>query len=208
MELSMIKKKAIIGRAVAILASGTLLALSATGCSAGDDTIEVAGEEDAMSVDQAISQECRSAARDVFIDVRQNCSGCINGKYDVQSGTNYSANPCTPYHIADVGGDQQKITVRTLWQDNIPTTQATCTAAKLIQTWNYRGTDVFTDTKSGTWLNGQCFPPQINRQFTHAIQSGLPGEFFAHLRILTDAKTAITHGKRFKFQICRGHVSC
>lgn len=202
------KKKAAIGRVVATLAGGALLALAAVGCSASDDTGTVSGEEGVMSIDQPISQECKSATGDVFIDVRQNCQGCVNGKYEVQSGTGYSANPCTPYHLADVGGDQQKITVRTLWQDSIPTTPETCAAAKLIQTWNYRGSDVFSDTKTGTWLNGQCFPPQINHQFTHTILTGLPGEFFSHIRILTDAKTAITHGKRFKFQICRGHVSC
>lgn len=204
----MTKNSAIVGRVVATFFGGALLALAGTGCSGGDDIGAAASEDSVISIEQPITQECKSAARDVFIDVRQDCSGCINGKYDVQSGTGYSANPCTPFHIADVGGNQQKITVRTLWQDNIPTTQATCTAAKLIQTWHYRGVDVFTDTKSGTWLNGQCFPPQINRQFTHTILTGLPGEFFSHLRILTDAKTAITHGKRFKFQICRGHVSC
>lgn len=204
----MMKKNALgMGSVVTTLAGCALAVLAAAGCSAGDEA-GASGNDGVMSVDQPISSQCQSATRDVFIDVRQNCQGCVNGKYEVQSGTGYNGNPCTPYHIADVGGDQQKITVRTLWQDTIPTTPETCAAAKLIQTWNYRGSDVFSDTKTGTWLNGQCFPPQINHQFTHTILTGMPGEFFSHIRILTDAKTAITHGKRFKFQICRGLVSC
>jgi hypothetical protein len=203
----MTNKKRIAGRIVATLASGALLALAATGCSATDDTGASTGKEPA-SVEEPITTACRQATRDVFVDVRQDCMNCVNGKYTAQSGSGYNGNPCSPYHIGDVGGNQQKITIRTLWQDAIPTTPETCGAAKLIQTWHYRGSDVFSDTKTGTWLNGQCFPPQINRQFTHTILTGDPDEFFSHLRILTDAKTAITHGKRFKLQICRGHVAC
>jgi hypothetical protein len=51
-------------------------------------------------------------------------------------------------------------------------------------------------------------PPKVEFNFTHDIVTGQPGEFFAHVRFLIRAETAITKGKSFAVHLCRGPNSC
>lgn len=200
-----------IRRRLASCCVSVVMALSAIACGAEQDAEPIPDEEAALSVEQAISDQCKTASPDQFVSVLQDCSGCTpgTGRYIVASGNNYQGPPCQGNHILTLGGNQQTISFRTFWDDAVPTTQATCTAAKITQQLHYRGSDIGAPlVRTGTWSNGRCTPPSMSRTHTHVIQSGLPGEFFAHLRVLTDAQTAITHGKRFGVHICRGLNGC
>jgi len=191
------------------------LSLAIVGCSAGEDSAN-AIESDGV-VSEELSEECTSAPFDTFVPVNTDCAGCTGGRYVVASSSGYASPPCRPNYILQVGGNQKTFNFVATWNDKVPT-QAdvppggdianVCRALKLTIAGNYRLNDLPTRVATGVWNGTRCVPPRIEFDFTHVPATGLPGEFFAHARFLISAETAITKGKKFVVNLCRGANSC
>lgn len=192
------------------------LSLALVGCSAAEEATSL--DEAAGAQTEALSSECTSAPFDTFVAVNTDCAGCVGGRYVVSSSLDYATTaPCKPNYILQVGGNQKTFNFVASWNDKVPTLADVppggsiinvCRALKLTVAGNYQGNDLPTRVANGNWDGTKCVPPRIEFDFTHVPLTGLPGEFFAHARFLISAETAITKGKKFVVNMCRGANSC